>query len=141
MSSRALGGGGRSKGPAAPDVAAGTGLPAAAALHIRREDAPDRVTLHLHGALDVTTMLELRDAAFTAVGPRPRTLCLDLSGVESALEMPAINTLVTISRVARMVNVACVVRVRPDVEAVLRKTGLIRMLPLDPLGTPAKKSE
>jgi anti-anti-sigma factor len=97
-------------------------------LHIRREDVGETVTLYLSGTIDLASVLRLREVAFTAIGHRPRVLCLNLCGV-AHVEIGGLNTLVTISRVARLVNVCCVIVPSAPVRDTLRDTGLVRMLP------------
>ena len=109
-----------------------TAVNATGGLIVLRTDEAERIVLHTEGVVDMTTLLVLRDAAFTAIGARPRVLCLDLTPARGQLDIAAINTLVTIGRVARLVDVHLTVRVRAELEETLRITGLIRALPLDP---------
>ena len=103
-----------------------------ASLTLRRENAPDRrIILHIAGTIDTTTQNDLRDTAFTVIGLRPAVLCLNLVGLDGIPDAVGIQTLTTISRVASLVNVSCMVYPSHDFAAVLKATGLIRLLPLD----------
>ena len=102
-----------------------------AMLHIRRVDEGDTITLHISGTVDLSTVLRLRDVAFTAIGARPRVLCLDLRAI-SHTEIAGINTLITISRVARLVHVSCLALPSAALREILMETGLTRMLPCEP---------
>lgn len=98
------------------------------ALRVRRVDEDGVILLQFSGAADLANLLNMRDAAFTAIGDRPRLLCLDMRNVAS-VEIAAINTLVTIGRVARMVGVRFALIPGTLLRETLTETGLIRMLP------------
>jgi anti-anti-sigma factor len=107
-------------------------------LHIRRQDENETVTLHLSGTIDLATVLRLRDVAFSVIGERPGTLYLDLRAI-AHVEITGINTLVTISRVARLVKVRCFILPSASLRDTLMQTGLTRMflLPNDTLPSTA----
>ena len=91
----------------------------------------DMTLLTLQGTATSESLLSLRDTAFTVIGSRPRVLCVDaqqLTDVDIAL----LQTFVTISRVARLVQVQFCLDVAPTVAQMLRTTGLWRMLPSPP---------
>jgi anti-anti-sigma regulatory factor len=98
------------------------------ALSIDRLDEDGTVTLRLSGALDLSSLLRVRDEAFTAIGERPRLFCMDLTEVDG-IEIAAIQTLVTIGRVARLVHVGFHIRPSPILRDIILSTGMIRMLP------------
>jgi len=98
------------------------------ALSISRLDEDGIMTLTLAGTLDLSSLLRVRDEAFTAIGERPRLLCMDLTKVDG-IEIAAIQALVTIGRVARLVHVGFHVRPSPTLRDLILSTGMIRMLP------------
>jgi hypothetical protein len=98
------------------------------ALSIGRRDEGGVVTLTLSGALDLSSLLRVRDEAFTAIGERPRLLCMDLTEVDG-IEIAAIQTLVTIGRVAHLVHVGFQIRPSPTLRGTILSTGMLRMLP------------
>lgn len=88
------------------------------------------VLLRLEGRLDFHTVLALRDAAFTAIGARPPHLCLDLA----LLPLPdasGVQSLVTIARVARLVDVQFTLIASDSLAVLLRDTGLGKTSSLD----------
>jgi anti-anti-sigma regulatory factor len=99
-----------------------------ASLRVRRTEENGVLILQFSGTADLANLLTLRDASFTAIGDRPRLLCLDMRAVAS-VEIATINTLVTIGRVARMVGVRFALIPSTALRETLRETGLIRMLP------------
>ena len=96
----------------------------------RHAEKSHGVTLVFVGVLDASTVGQMRDAAFTEVGPRPKRLCLDLTGA-GVPDINAINALVTIANVARMVAVPFCVRVSPPFAAILEQTLLSTIVPID----------
>jgi anti-anti-sigma regulatory factor len=113
---------GRPRRIEAPDGGIGS------ALRVRREEEDGVIILQFSGAADLANLLNMRDAAFTAIGDRPRLLCIDMRNVAS-VEIAAINTLVTIGRVARMVGVRFALIPGTLLRETLKETGLIRILP------------
>jgi anti-sigma B factor antagonist len=81
------------------------------------------------GDLDLATVLPFRDAAFTAIGHKPKRLILDMSGLDR-LDITGLNTLLTVGRVARLVKIAVTVRPSPRLRALLQVTGLVRQMPI-----------
>ena len=73
-----------------------------------------------------------RDRAFTAIGRRPAQLRLDLTAC-FYVDTSGLAALVTIVRVARLVNVAVTIFPAPHLRRVLTISGLIRVLPVAPL--------
>lgn len=115
-------------------------LPNAQVLRIRREDGEELSTLFLSGSLVLAHLLTLRDEAFTAIGARPKRLVVDLRSVVT-VEIAAISTLVTIARVAAMVEVDFNIVPSRALRPMLEETGLTRLLPpLDSDGEPEKFS-
>jgi hypothetical protein len=100
-------------------------------LRVRRIEEKGAITLQFSGTADLANLLMLRDVSFTAIGDRPALLCLDMRNV-AAVEITTINTLVTISRVARMVKVGFALLPSSALRATLEDTGLIQILPLPP---------
>ena len=92
-------------------------------------ESPTQTTIRMEGDLDASTIAGFRDAAFTAIGPRPDLLLLDLSAVPY-VDTAALATLVTVARVALRVQVAVRVRPAPHLRRVLQITGLTRLLPI-----------
>ena len=113
----------------APHLHEATGDPSQVSV-TRHVEKSHGVTLVFVGVLDASTVGQMRDAAFTEVGPRPERLCLDLvkAGVP---DINAINALVTIANVARMVAVPFCVRVSPPFAAILEQTLLSTIVPID----------
>jgi hypothetical protein len=99
-------------------------------LEVRVDEVGGATILRIHGALDPESVLVLRDIAFTAIGARPDELCVDIELVNLPLGKVAMETLVTISRVARLVNVRYSVIVSPSLESLWRKAGLERVMPM-----------
>ncbi|MDX1932141.1 MAG: STAS domain-containing protein [Capsulimonadales bacterium] len=99
-------------------------------LQIERRYEGASLLLRLTGAIDLGSILRLRDVAFSAIGERPSLLLLDLRSV-SHIEIAGINTLVTIARVARLVKVCCVVLPSEELRGTLTRTGLWRLLPFE----------
>ncbi|GAB4457658.1 MAG: hypothetical protein OHK0029_17830 [Armatimonadaceae bacterium] len=97
-------------------------------LRVHPERKDDEITLRFSGSLDLANLLSLRDAGFTAIGERPRRLILDLQSVLS-VEISAINSLVTIVRVAHRLGVDCRVLPSTALRQTLTETGLLRLLP------------
>lgn len=81
------------------------------------------------GGLDFVTVLAFREAAFGAVGARPRDLLLDLSDVHSC-DLAGLSGLVAVVRVARMMGIGVRVAPAPDLRQTLESTGLSRQIPL-----------
>ena len=106
------------------------GLALPSVLEIREDHCGDAVVLRLEGVLDTVTVVELRDTAFTAIGARPAEVCLDLNLVLTPLSQLAMETLVTICRVANMVKVRFSVLVPPPLAPDWQNAGLTRLLPL-----------
>lgn len=105
--------------------------PNANILRIRRIDTDGSITLHLSGSLELANLLALREAAFTAIGSRPHLLFMDLRSVLS-VEIAAINTLVTIGRVANLMKVQFHIIPSAALRETMMQTGLFRMLPPPP---------
>ena len=86
--------------------------------------------------LDLSTVLPFREAVFAVLGARPSSLLLELSGV-STIDSTGVSALLTIVRVAGMVNVP--VRVIPSgaLRTVLEATGLHLQVPLLLVGVEA----
>lgn len=102
--------------------------PNANILRIRRVDTDGVITLHLSGSLELANLLALREAAFTAIGNRPEHLIMDLRSVLS-VEIAAINTLVTIGRVAELMKVGFHIIPSAALRVTMEQTGLTRLLP------------
>ena len=107
---------------------------------VTRKQTPVQTTLHFVGVLDASTVHQMRDAAFTEVGPRPKRLCLDLTGA-GVPDINAINALVTIANVARMVDVPFCVRVSAPFGEILETTLLSRIVPVETVETAAGETE
>lgn len=118
-----------------------TGREPSHVLVTRQVDKNNRVTLVFAGVLDASTVGQMRDAAFTEIGPRPKQLCLDLTDA-GVPDINAINALVTIANVARMVAVPFCVRVSPPFAAILQQTLLSSIVPIDEgsIGATASKT-
>lgn len=114
--------------------------PNANILRIRRIDGDNTITLHLSGSLELANLLALREAAFTAIGSRPGQIFMDLRSVLS-VEIAAINTLVTIGRVAELMKVHFHIIPSTALRATLMQTGLFRLLPPPPTGKDALPCE
>jgi anti-anti-sigma factor len=92
---------------------------------------PEELILHLNGQLDGTTALTFRDIVFTAMGERPLTLVLDLTGI-SVLDAAGVTALVTASRVSRLVRQDLGIRPSPRIARMLTETGLNRLFTVEP---------
>ncbi len=95
-------------------------------LSASREERYGRVTLRLCGQLDITTALTFRDIVFSAMGERPDALVLDLTLI-STLDAAGISALVTVSRVAGLVDADLRLIPSPRFEKLLCETGLARL--------------
>jgi len=95
-------------------------------IQMERHDAVE--ILRLVGKLETESLLLLRDHAFTSIGSRPQELCLDLDRVVLPLDRQAMETLLTIGRVARLVNVRYSVILPPALESVWHSAGLNRLI-------------
>lgn len=93
--------------------------------------ADEGMALRVRGVIDTLTIPEFRDAVFTAMGERPCLLLLDLTQVE-AVDTTGLDTLVTIARVARTVNLNLSILPSPRLLRVLTMTGMAGALPLLP---------
>lgn len=109
--------------------------PSAARFTASRAPTDEGLTLRMRGVIDAVTVTEFRDVVFTAMGERPRLLVLDLTQVE-AVDTTGLETLVTIARVARTVNLDLSLLPSPRLLRVLAMTGLTNALPLLPLPPP-----
>ncbi len=93
---------------------------------------PDRgLLLTVRGRLDVNTVLAFRDAVFSALGEHPRQLILDIRPL-LLVEATGIATLVTLSRVAKLMKIPCEIQPSPELDAVFRETGLDRLMSAPP---------
>jgi anti-anti-sigma factor len=99
----------------------------------RAEDDPraPAFTLFARGDLDMETVMIFREAAFTLIGNRPGALLLDLSAVPF-VDTTGLSALVTVARVAKLVQIPVQVLPSPHLRRVLRTTGLVQVLPLAP---------
>lgn len=86
-------------------------------------------TLRIEGDLTMENVPRFRDAAFTTIGARPKSLLLDLSAA-TFVDTQGLATLVTVARVANMMQVPLSVRPAPHLRRVLHMTGLTRFLPI-----------
>lgn len=111
-----------------------SGAPCASKLSVCKTVCGSKTTLQLVGALNTLTLAQVRDEAFTAIGTRPPQLCLDLTGAENP-DAAALDSLVTIASVARMMGVAFCVRASAPLLALLETSHLSRLIPLDEAGT------
>ena len=116
--------------PLAPISEEGDTLAPPSVLIIHKDGCGDAIVLRLEGALDTATVGELRDAAFTIVGARPAEICLDLNRILAPLSPLAMETLVTVCRVANMVGVRFSVLVPPPLVPDWQSAGLTRLLPV-----------
>jgi anti-anti-sigma regulatory factor len=114
--------------------------PNANVLRIRRVDSDTTITLQLSGSLELANLLALREAAFTAIGSRPAMLYMDLRSVLS-VEIAAINSLVTIGRVASLMKVGFHIVPSVALRETLMQTGLFRLLPPPPAEEEALSNE
>lgn len=92
--------------------------------------------LLVRGRLDLNTVLSFRDAAFSALGERPKRLRIDLTTLQ-IVETAGIATLVTLSRVAKMMKVPFELKSSADLAATFTETGLDRLMHT----TPASSSD
>lgn len=93
-----------------------------------------RITLRVRGDIDLLSVTQFRDAAFTAMGEKPRRLLLDLSEV-GYLDTTGLSTLVTLVRVSRMVKVSLTVIPSPFLRRLLEKTGMSYLVPVEAAAT------
>ena len=92
------------------------------------------LTLTVKGQLDLNTVLSFRDAVFSALGERPSRLTLDLSPL-LMVEAVGISTLVTLIRVAQLVNIPCQLIPSESLQSLLLETGLVRLMEIPPTNT------
>ena len=79
--------------------------------------------LRIQGQLDVATVLSFRDAAFTAIGRRPKALMLDLRQLEET-DINGISALITVCRVARLMKTRLYVLPSPSLRAMMERIGV-----------------
>ncbi len=96
-------------------------------------------TLRFDNEVTLENVGAFRDRVFTAIGRRPVHLCLDLTACVY-VDTSGLAALVTVVRVARLVNVAVMILPAPHLRRVLTVSGLIRVLPIAPL-LPASPDE
>lgn len=116
------------KSNSAPTGRNSTAAPRGLSIDTREED--EGIRLILRGSLDLASVLAFRETAFTVLGARPPRFYIDLS----ALPLPDIsglNALVTIARVARLVDVRLCLVVSCPLKRLMEQTGLIRMVTLE----------
>lgn len=99
-------------------------------------DSTGCLELVVQGRLDLNTVLSFRDAAFAALGERPKTLRIDLTPLQ-VVEAAGIASLVTLSRVAQMVGVHFELKPSAHLALVFTETGLDRLMKT----TPASSSD
>ena len=94
--------------------------------------SPASETLRFDKEVTLENVGAFRDRAFTAIGRHPSHLCLDLTACVY-VDTSGLAALVTVVRVARLVNVAVTILPAPHLRRVLTVSGLIRVLPVAPL--------
>src|SRR5690349_17785405 len=92
-------------------------------LRQQKNDNGSIITLSLAGTINFATISQLRETAFAALGEHPNYLFLDLRSM-TQIEVFGIQTLVTITRVARMVNAQCLVLPSAALHLALSQTGM-----------------
>lgn len=89
----------------------------------QKNDDGSIVTLRLVGTINFATVSKIRETAFAAMGEHPSYLYLDLRAI-AQVEIYGIQTIVTITRVARLLNVQCLVLPSSCLREVLTQTGM-----------------
>ncbi len=116
--------------PTKPPIPAASDVSCVSKLSVSKTVCDRQTTLHFVGALNAVTLSQVRDEAFTAIGARPPHLCIDLTDAESP-DPAALDSLVTIASVARMMGVTFCVRVPAPLMCLLEASHLSRLIPID----------
>jgi|GEM_PF-5536771 Anti-anti-sigma regulatory factor (antagonist of anti-sigma factor) len=98
-------------------------------LTLTTESLHSETLVRARGELDISTVLPFREAAFAAIGQHPERLVLELSEVRE-IDSAGITSLVTIVRVAHLVNVPVGIIPSPMLRDLLDTTGLGEYMPL-----------
>jgi anti-anti-sigma factor len=100
-------------------------------LSVQEERRGSEIVLQVFGQLDLVTVIPFRDAVFEAIGEKPKSVTLDLTGMHT-IESQGISALITLSRVAQMMKVKLAVKMPESLQEWVQESRLERLLQPEP---------